>query len=110
MDGAAVSAPSDDRRTEQRVIANGEVRFRQTNVPGVSFSGRLVDIAKSGFRACHDRLELQSGEMVDFEFEGRRGVARAMWTRISKTLIESGFRICEEEPKKGRKNRGPAAA
>jgi hypothetical protein len=53
-----------------------------------------MDIAQTGFRANHDRLTLDSGELVEFEFEGTRGLARAMWTRIVDDHAETGFRIC----------------
>jgi hypothetical protein len=85
-----------DRRTEKRQAAAGEVRLRQSYTPGGPFLGRLVDTAATGFRASHDCFTLVSGELVDYEFEGHRGVARAMWTRIVDEHVETGFRICRE--------------
>jgi hypothetical protein len=74
----------------------GEVYLRQSQMPGVLFVGLLMDIAPHGFRACHDRFTLSSGELVDFVFEGHSGLARAMWTRIVDEHVETGFRICRE--------------
>ena len=82
-----------DRRAEERQAASGEVQLCRTNLPGMPFSGRLIDTAQSGFRARHDRFALESGELVAFEFAGRRGVARAMWKRIVGREVETGFRI-----------------
>lgn len=86
--------------------ASGEVRLRQsTHGLESAFVGQLLDVAKSGFRACHDRFTLNSGELVAYEFAGRCGFARAMWTRIIGERIETGFRICEEERRPRRKRR-----
>jgi len=52
-----------------------------------------VDIASSGFRARHNRLNLTSGQLVDFEFQGRSGLASVVWTRIVDGQAETGFRI-----------------
>ena len=89
-----------ERRTEPRRVAEGEVRLCPSyapGVPGVPFVGRLVDIAASGFRARHDRFTLCSGELLDFAFEGHRGLVRAVWTRIVDDEVETGFRICPEK-------------
>ena len=85
-----------ERRSEPRRQAEGEVRLRQSLAPAVVFTGRLLDIADTGFRARHDRFTLGSGDLVDFEFAGRSGVARAMWTRIIADQVETGFRICRD--------------
>jgi hypothetical protein len=85
-----------ERRTDPRYAAAGEVRLRQSYTPGLPFVGQLMDIAKTGFRARHNRFALGSGELVDFEFDGHRGLARTMWTRIVDDHVETGFRICHE--------------
>jgi hypothetical protein len=85
-----------NRRTEPRVPAVAAVHFRQSRGPGSSFVGHLLDIAATGFRARHDRMTLISGDLVDYEFEGHNGLARAMWTRIVDGQVETGFRICQE--------------
>ena len=87
---------TDDRRREPRQGIVGEVRFRQAHTPAIPFIGQLMDVAVSGFRAHHYQFALGSGELVDFEFHGHSGLARAMWTRIVDDHVETGFRICQE--------------
>ena len=81
-----------ERRAEPRYPASGEVSLWQDS-PHAVFSGRLLDIASTGFRARHGRLALTSGESVNFVFSGRSGVARAAWTRILDGEAETGFQI-----------------
>jgi hypothetical protein len=85
-----------DRRGESRRTADGEVQLCQSQMPGGEFVGYLVDIAVTGFRARHNRFTLGSGDLVNFEFKGHCGVARAMWTRIIADQVETGFRICRD--------------
>jgi hypothetical protein len=82
-----------ERRSEPRGTASGEVRLRSSDVLAGPFVGRLMDAAAAGFRARHGRLNLPSGELVDFTFDGRSGVACAVWTRIVDGEAETGFRI-----------------
>ena len=91
-------SPRIDRRSEPRLSATGEVQLRLVSAPAQPFTGQLLDTARHGFRVIHDRRSLVSGDLVNFEFSGRRGLARAMWTRISGKQVETGFRICEERP------------
>ena len=93
----ATKQPSaDDRRAEPRRRAAGKVWLRDLQAPAAAFAGRLMDVAARGFRACHHRVALKSGDLVDFEFAGHSGRARAMWTRIVGGKVETGFRICQE--------------
>ena len=85
-----------DRRTEPRQPAQGDIRLRQTGVAAAPFVGSLVDLSPQGFRARHCCLALASGDRVDFEFQGRSGAARAMWTRIVDREAETGFNILRE--------------
>ena len=86
-----------ERRTEARLPAAGEeVRLRQSGVLTGSFPGRLLDLAPHGFRARHACLLLRSGELVDFEFRGRKGLATTIWTRIVGAEAETGFRILND--------------
>ena len=86
-----------ERRAEARVLAaEEEVRLRQSSVLAGSFTGRLMDLAAHGFRARHNCLTLRSGELVDFEFHGRKGLASTIWTRIVDGEAETGFRILTE--------------
>lgn len=87
-------APSPaERRTEPRLAATGEVRLRPSGVLATPFLGRLMDTAAHGFRARHNRLALTSGQLVDFAFGDRSGLACAAWTRIVDGEAETGFRI-----------------
>ncbi len=85
--------PGNERRAEPRVEADGEVRLRPSDVLAGPFEGRLVDVARSGFRARHNRLNLTSGQLVDFEFGAQRGLACVVWNRIADGEAETGFRI-----------------
>jgi hypothetical protein len=85
-----------DRRSESRRTATGEVHLREPGEIAGNFSGLLLDQSAAGFRARHERLTLASGCLVDFEFAGRSGKARAVWTRIENNRAETGFRIVME--------------
>jgi hypothetical protein len=86
-----------ERRTEPRVSTAGEaVRLRQSSVLAGPFTGRLMDMAAHGFRARHNCLTLRSGQLVDFEFRGRKGLASTIWTRIVDGVAETGFRILND--------------
>lgn len=85
-----------DRRTQSRQPMEGEIRLRQSGAMAAPFTGRLVDVSPQGFRTRHSCLTLASGDRVDFEFHGRSGAARAMWTRIVDSEAETGFNILRE--------------
>jgi len=89
--GGTAEAVAPDRRSEPREPAAGPVRLQQQGAG--SFRGDLLDTAPTGFRARHSRLSLVSGQLVDFEYAGRKGIARAIWTRIVGGQAETGFRI-----------------
>ncbi|MCX6627052.1 MAG: PilZ domain-containing protein [Candidatus Solibacter sp.] len=85
-----------DRRTEPRQPVQGDIRLRRTGVIAAPFMGRLMDLSPGGFRTRHSCLTLASGDRVEFEFHGRSGAARAMWTRIVDSEAETGFNILRE--------------
>ncbi|MBZ5618346.1 MAG: hypothetical protein LAQ69_06365 [Acidobacteriia bacterium] len=85
-----------ERRTEPRVLVTEEVRLRQSSALAGSFLGRLMDTAAHGFRARHNCLTLTSGQLVDFAYRGRQGLACTVWTRIVDGEAETGFRILPE--------------
>ena len=91
-DRRRVPSPA-ERRAELRVAGTGEVRLRPSGVLATPFVGHLMDTAAHGFRARHNRLTLTSGQLVDFEFGDRSGLACAAWTRIVDGEAETGFRI-----------------
>lgn len=84
-----------EKRTEVRWASDGEIQFRLSQGMRPVVSGRLMDVAERGFRASHRMLDLASGDVVDFEFAGRWGLARAVWTRIAEGQAETGFRILD---------------
>jgi len=86
-------SPSVERRKEARVPVSGAMQLRQTGAALGPFQGQLLDVSPLGFRIRHDRLALASGQLVDFEWAGRSGQARAMWTRIFGQEAETGFHI-----------------
>jgi hypothetical protein len=86
-----------ERRTEARRRVTGEVRLRQPGAVSGSFLGHLIDVSPTGFRIRHDRLTVASGQLVDFQWAGQTGQARAMWTRILGTEAETGFHIVHSD-------------
>jgi len=70
--------------------------LRRTGVIATPILGRLLDVSAAGFRTRHSCLTLASGDRVEFEFDGRNGAARAMWTRIVDGQAETGFNILRE--------------
>src|ERR1700692_519574 len=83
----------EDRRTETRFPADEDVRLRPEGLMSPAITGRLLDVAASGFRVQHESRSLVSGLAVHFEFRGAQGLAQIMWTRILGNRVESGFRI-----------------
>ncbi len=86
-----------ERRTETRRSADLEIRLRPEGLMSSPVEGRLLDIAKSGFRARHSSPTIVSGLVVEFQFPGREGRARVVWTRILGDQIESGFQVLSGE-------------
>ena len=82
-----------ERRTEVRRPVNGVVRICQRGAGLASFLGHLVDGSATGFRIRHRRLNLVSGQIVDFQWDEKHGQARTIWTRILGAEAESGFHI-----------------
>ncbi|MGA2269754.1 MAG: PilZ domain-containing protein [Bryobacteraceae bacterium] len=82
-----------ERRAEPRRPAQGDVTLWLNGSRLATVSGRLLDIAKSGFRAQHRSLALLPGHEVEFEVNGVTGRARVVWTRILGEQVESGFLI-----------------
>jgi hypothetical protein len=82
-----------ERRAALRRPSNAEARLRQPGVIAGTFTGQVLDTSATGFRLRHDRLSLASGQVVEFELDGKRGQARAMWTRIVGNEAETGFLI-----------------
>lgn len=82
-----------ERRQTERCPKSGEVHLRQARAIAGPFEGNLIDASSQGFRIRHNRLTLGSGQLVDFEWAGKSGRARAVWTRIVGEEAETGFQI-----------------
>ena len=82
-----------ERRSEPRYAVSGEVRISEHGGAMASFPGQLVEASATGFRLRHICLTLGSGQLVDFSWPGRSGVARVVWTRIAGSEAETGFHI-----------------
>jgi len=80
-----------ERRSEPRLPATGRIRLRSSEHPGATLQGILLDVSHSGFRAVHNLPTLASGQTVLFEYSGRSGRARVVWTRIDGDQVQSGF-------------------
>lgn len=86
-------ADARDRRTEARVPATGVVRLLPDEPAARTIVGSLLDRSRTGFRATHDDHDLQTGQAVRFEMDGRSGYAKVVWRRILQNRIEAGFMI-----------------
>lgn len=84
-----------ERRTEERVSADGQVRFSFEDPMHATVDGLLVDHSRGGFRATHDCTRLSSGQLVEFEHDFAGGFAKVVWNRITGSRVESGFLITE---------------
>ena len=82
-----------ERRGETRHPADATLQLRQAGVLAGTFIGHVLDTSATGFRLRHGRLGLTSGQVVEFELEGKSAQARAMWTRIVGSEAETGFHI-----------------
>lgn len=84
---------ADERRTEPRFKASGEVRLRVGGPHSVAVPGRIVDVSHHGMRVVHMYAALTSGTMVEIETGAEVFAARVVWNRISEDGVESGFYV-----------------
>jgi hypothetical protein len=82
-----------EKRREARLPASGRVTFHIAGENGQSVQGALIDVSPHGFRAAHTYPRLSTGQEIWFEYEGARGRARVIWTRIMGTEVQSGFLV-----------------
>jgi len=71
-----------DRRREPRTPGDGPVTLHALAPIRQTFSATLVDQSLSGMRVRHQGRMLETGELVEFETDMRKGRARVMWTRF----------------------------
>ena len=82
-----------DRRKEVREAADAELTLVVDDPLPAEVRGRLVDISRSGFRACHSYPRFEPGQQVGFRCPASQGQARVMWNRILNDRVETGFLV-----------------
>ena len=82
-----------ERRSEARSKAQGDVKLWAEGFASGTAQGQLVDVSPHGFRAQHSLQGLTNGQFVQFEYPGSAGRARVIWTHIAGEHVESGFMI-----------------
>jgi hypothetical protein len=89
-DGGSV-IETDERRSEPRFPANGEVRINIDGPKMLSIPARILDVSQHGMRVEHMYPALASGMMVQIESASSQFTARVVWNRIKSDGVESGF-------------------
>ena len=82
---------TDDRRSEPRFPATGEVRLIIGGPQPLSIPGRILDVSQHGMRVEHMYPALASGMMLQIESGSSQFTARVVWNRIKNDGVESGF-------------------
>jgi len=90
FDGGSV-AGTDDRRSEPRFAATGEVRLIIEGPQMITIPARILDVSQHGMRVEHMYPALTSGMMLQIESETSKFAARVVWNRIKSDGVESGF-------------------
>lgn len=87
--GSAIK--TDDRRSEPRFPASGEVRLIINAPQLLSVPARILDVSQHGMRVEHMYPALASGMMLQIESGTGQFTARVVWNRIKNDGVESGF-------------------
>ena len=82
-----------ERRKEVREAADAELTLVVDEPFPAEVRGRLLDISRSGFRACHSYPRFDPGQQVGFRYPASEGQARVMWNRILNGRVETGFLV-----------------
>jgi hypothetical protein len=82
-----------EKRREPRYAARGLVILRVPGPRPVEIRGELMDVSESGFRASYRSAPFETGQVIEFEHQGRSGGARVMWNRIDGGSVQTGFLI-----------------
>ena len=85
------TAEGDDRRTEPRYKATGEVRLLIGGPQAISIPGRILDISQHGMRVEHMYSALASGSLLQVEAGSTQYTARVVWNRIKDDGVETGL-------------------
>ena len=84
-------AGTDDRRSEPRFEATGEVRLIIDGPQVIAIPARILDVSQHGMRVEHMYPALTSGMMLQIESESSKFAARVVWNRIKNDGVETGF-------------------
>ena len=84
---------TEERRTDERRLAEGEAVVVPTDFGMCPREGRLQDVSRQGFRMTYPTPPLFSGQEVHFLLPEAEGLARVIWTRVVNGQAESGFLI-----------------
>jgi hypothetical protein len=82
-----------ERSKESREAADAELTLVVDDPFPAEVRGRLTDVSRSGFRACHSYPRLEPGQQVRFRYPASQGQARVMWNRILNGRVETGFLV-----------------
>ena len=82
---------TDDRRSEQRFSATGEVRLLINGPQPVAIPGRILDVSQHGMRVEHMYAALTSGTIIQIASGTTQYTARVVWNRIKDDGVESGL-------------------
>lgn len=92
------AAAVDDRRSEPRLSADGDILLLIETPQPIQVRARLIDQSPSGFRAAHMYPALASGQRLRCRLAGVEFPVRVIWNRILEEQMESGFRIEQNPP------------
>ncbi len=82
---------ANDRRSEPRFSATGEVRLVISGPQAISIPARILDVSKNGMRVQHMYAALTSGMLLQIDSGNTQFTARVVWNRIRNDGVESGF-------------------
>ena len=82
---------TDERRSEPRFPASGEVRLLLNHPQSLAVPGRILDVSQHGMRVEHMYAALTSGTILQIESGATQYTARVVWNRIKDDGVESGF-------------------
>jgi hypothetical protein len=80
----------EERRTEPRFHATGEVRLLIGGPRPLSIPAWILDVSQHGMRVKHMYPALTSGLLLQIESGTSRYTARVAWNRIKDDGVESG--------------------
>lgn len=82
---------ADERRTEPRFQAVGEIRMLIDGPQRLDIPGRILDVSQHGMRAEHMYSALATGMILEIQAGNDTYTARVVWNRIRNDGVETGF-------------------